>query len=203
MAKPQAPTTAPARSNGKHPGEQLPTDQITLPHEVKKTWLALNPKQRQFILNYFANGCNATRAYLTAGYAVTDPDIAAASANRALNTDKVAKVIYAILKAHRLTPEYADLKHVEALEATETKFFAHEGQVLDARECIAWGPRLQALDMLHKIHRRYGKNGNGNGETHLHVTTIITDGATTEELATRLATRLRNRAMPPRNALAG
>lgn len=180
--------------------------EITIPHDVKKVWIALNARQRAFVLAYFANGCNATRAYHAAGYEVKNDDIAAAAANRLLNSTKVSTVVYAILKAHRLTPDYADLKHAEALEATETKYFAHEGQVVDSRECVAWGPRLQAVDMLHKIHRRYGKNGNGNGngDTHVHFTTIISDGTTTEELATRLAARLRSRLVvpPPKNALA-
>ena len=183
---------------------RLPPESFTIPHTIKKTWLALNPRQRAFVLAYFANGRNATRAYQAAGYVVQNDAIAASSAQRLLNAEKVSQVIYAILKAHRLTPEYADLKHVEALEATETKFFAHEGMVMDSRECVAWGPRLQALDMLHKIHRRYGKNGNGNGgDTHVHYTTILTDGVTPEQLATRLAARLRSRLMPPaQNALA-
>src|SRR3990167_4464304 len=121
-------------------------DQITIPYDVKKSWAILHQNQRNFILNYFANGCNATRAYLSSDYKVKSYEAAASSANRLLNSAKISKVIYAILKANRLTPEYADLKHVEALEANETKFFAHEGKVVDERECVAWGPRLQALD---------------------------------------------------------
>lgn len=169
-----------------------PFREITIPHEVKKVWTSLPHRQRQFILNYFANGCNATRAYASSGYHTTTENSLGSASTRLLTSVKIRPIVYAILKAHRLTPEYADLKHSESLEATETKFFAHEGHVVEEREVIAWGPRLQSLDMLHKIHRRYGKNGNGNGgDTHVHVTVRVE--APKEELAGSILSHLSRR----------
>ena len=37
---------------------------------------------------------------------------------------------------------------VAALNAEETKFFAHEGQVIDTRNVVAWAPRLKAAQAL-------------------------------------------------------
>ena len=67
---------------------------------------------------------------------------------------KVQAEIQRILTATRLTPTYADLKLAHQLEATETKFFAHEGEVKDARDVINWTARADALEKLLKLQGR-------------------------------------------------
>lgn len=41
------------------------------------------------------------------------------------------------------------------MDANETKFFAHDGEVKDQREVIAWGPRERGLDMAFKLRGSY------------------------------------------------
>ena len=43
-----------------------------------------------------------------------------------------------------------------ALEATETEFAKFQGTITDSREVIAWGPRLQALELAAKMRGTIG-----------------------------------------------
>jgi phage terminase small subunit len=52
----------------------------------------LNPKQQRFVAEYLANGLNATKAYISAGYAPKD---AAVSSSQILRNPKVAAAIAA------------------------------------------------------------------------------------------------------------
>ena len=166
-----------------------------IPDDLKATWVKLNLRQRRFVLAYFDHDGNAPAAYIVAGYQVRDGNVAAAAASRLLSTVKVSAVIYGILKAHHLTPDYANVKLFELLQATETKFFAHEGRVIERHEVVAWGPRATALDMLHKMQGRYKSNGNGSGETHYHYTVNLQ--ASEEELARDILAAIRNRPALP------
>jgi len=125
-----------------------------LTKEAQKAWNRLNRRQRAFCVAYF--DCpNAAEAYRKAGYEAEAFNSAAAGAWRLLNDPDVQAVINGMLEAYKLTPELAARKLQEGLEASETRFFAHEGAIFAEREVIAWPTRMQALDMLHKILGKY------------------------------------------------
>ena len=50
-----------------------------------------------------------------------------------------------------LTDEALTKKLAQKLEAKETKFFAHQGQVIDTEEVEAHGIQMQALDLALKV----------------------------------------------------
>jgi hypothetical protein len=45
----------------------------------------------------------------------------------------------------------------KGLDAMETKFFQHEGQVVDSRDVIAWGPRHQHLETALRLKGYLGR----------------------------------------------
>lgn len=51
----------------------------------------------------------------------------------------------------------------ELLDAHETKFFQHEGQVTDSREVIAWGPRADGLRLATEILKWRGAGAEAQG----------------------------------------
>ena len=120
------------------------------PEKAERLCDGLPLRQRVFVRKYLDGG-NATQAYFEAGYRPRDASVASAAASRLLRSVKVSKAISALLKAHDLTPEHAGLRLFEALHATKTVFFAHQGRVVNEREVVDWGTRAEALDMLHKI----------------------------------------------------
>jgi hypothetical protein len=125
--------------------------------ELPPNWNRLSPQQRKFLAFYLSLG-SAIQAYQLAGYAAdpnASPNNVYAAASQVLRGIDMQAAISHVLKQRGLTPEACDVYLHEMLNATETKFFAHEGRVLDEREVIAWGPRATALDMLHKRHGLY------------------------------------------------
>lgn len=132
----------------------LVSEKLALPPEAQDAWNRLNQRQQAFCLAYFECG-NGAEAYRKAGYEAAAFNAAAAASWRLLNHPDIRTVIQAMLELYRLTPETAARKLHEALEATDTKFFTHEGQVLSEREIIDWRTRMIALDMLHKILGKY------------------------------------------------
>jgi hypothetical protein len=43
-----------------------------------------------------------------------------------------------------------------ALTAMDTKFFSHEGQVVEHRDVIAWKTRLEAIEKMIRLHKLVG-----------------------------------------------
>ena len=59
------------------------------------------------------------------------------------------------LKAKDITCDYLAKKLKEELESLETKFFAHQGEVIQQEDVINWGTRQKARQDAHKLRRDY------------------------------------------------
>jgi hypothetical protein len=82
-------------------------------------------------------------AAVVAGYS---PKNAKQSAHQAL--ESIRKKMPDLMDELGLTDRALIDKYLlPALEATETKFFANKGIVLDQKDVVAWGPRLEALKL--------------------------------------------------------
>ena len=57
----------------------------------------------------------------------------------------------AMARVNELRPDALVEKLAQGLTATQTKFFAHEGQVVDERECVDYGTRLSYLSLAAKL----------------------------------------------------
>jgi DNA-binding CsgD family transcriptional regulator len=97
-------------------------------------------------------GKTGTQAALAAGYSPKNPAESAVQARR--NIEK--KIGFDIYESMGLTRDDFIRKHlVPALEAKETKFFAHNGKVISKREVVNWQARLRAQDMTYQIAGEY------------------------------------------------
>jgi hypothetical protein len=104
----------------------------------------LNPRQRKYIEG-LAQGMSRQEAKRFAQYAETtrgcrieNSSVKAAFARlmrQAAPAQKIVKII------------------ADGLDATETKFFAHEGKVTDQCEVIAWGKRRAYVELAVKYGR--------------------------------------------------
>lgn len=91
--------------------------------------------------------------------------------------DKAIPVLLANLAKAGLTIPVATKKHFEKLHALETKFFQHDGRVIETREVEAHGIQLQALEKYYDILGVTGRppleEPDGGGrmipEIHIHV----------------------------------
>jgi hypothetical protein len=59
------------------------------------------------------------------------------------------------LEREGITPDYLAKKLAAELEAQETKFFAHQGNVVSAQTVIDWGTRQRARMDAHKLRGDY------------------------------------------------
>lgn len=110
----------------------------------------LTPQQRSLV-KYLAKGMNLTDAALAAGYSEECP---AQSGHQAL--EHIKRKMPQILDRHGLTDDALIDKYLRpALEANETKFAQFEGHFTDRQDVIAWGPRLNALDMAFNLKGSY------------------------------------------------
>ena len=72
---------------------------------------------------------------------------------RALNSDAVKARIRELLEASpKLRVAALTRKLAEGLNATETKFFQHEGEVTDEREVVDYGTRHRYLETALELH---------------------------------------------------
>jgi hypothetical protein len=104
----------------------------------------MTPKQKLWLDSYLKHfnqgqasrdagyGCKSEKAFRNVGYQ---------------NYVKLFPIIQQWFEDHGLSDDSLKNKLLAALDAMETKFFQHEGEVSDEREVIAWGPRLKALEM--------------------------------------------------------
>ena len=90
---------------------------------------------------------NNTNAALKAGYSPRNPS---ASAHQALkNIEPKAPELFG---RHELDDDSFIEKHlIPALRATETLFFAHNGEVVSERKVKAWGIRMQAIELTARM----------------------------------------------------
>lgn len=118
---------------------------------------ALTGKQRLWLAAYLDQGSDtfmhATNSARAAGYsAKTEANLAEIGYR---NKKSLQPYINEWLDEEGLSDNALKLKLVELLDAKETKFFAHEGEVVDEREITAWGTQTKALDMAMKMKGMY------------------------------------------------
>ena len=110
----------------------------------------LTPQQSK-LLEGLLKGMNVTAAAKAAGYAPATAGQAGYNALKAIRR-KVPK----IMKKHGLDEDALIQKYLKpGLDAMETEFGKFKGMIVDREDVIAWGPRLQALDMAFRIHGSY------------------------------------------------
>ena len=64
--------------------------------------------------------------------------------------------IPALLERHGITGDVLIEKYLKpGLDAMETEFAKFKGKIMDSADVIAWGPRLQALEMTLKLLNAY------------------------------------------------
>ena len=117
---------------------------------TKKYKKQLNTRET-ILLRELAKGHTYTEAARTAGYS---EKCLAQSGFQVLQ--RLKEKIPDILDRKGLTNEAVIEKYLKpALEANETEFAKFEGKITDEREVVAWGPRLQALDMVWNLKGAY------------------------------------------------
>lgn len=97
-------------------------------------------------------GKNGQQAALTAGYSPKNPDQSAHQVMKNIER-KGGFDVYAAMGLTR--DQFIQKNLVPALNATETKFFAHNGKVISKREVVNWQARLRAQDMTYQIAGEY------------------------------------------------
>lgn len=127
--------------------------------EAKKK-KSLNQRER-LLLKSLATGATFAEAALAAGYEAKHAKQAGFQSFQGIK-----RKMPEILEAKGLTDSAAiDRYLLPALEAMETEFAKFEGKISDRVDVVAWGPRIQALDMLFKLKGSYapkeitGQNG--------------------------------------------
>jgi hypothetical protein len=114
----------------------------------------VNAKRTKLLQN-IGKGMNISEAGRASGYGT------AQSAHRALN--RMGFYLPEILRRMNIPAEKVLKKLDDQMEAKETKFFAHQGIVLDSKEVVAHDIQHRAAIELAKIHRLYPRNGHDNG----------------------------------------
>jgi phage terminase small subunit len=110
----------------------------------------LTNRERALFKN-LSKGMTITDAALQSGYSKKYPGQCGSQALENLRLKAPE-----LLAKHGLDDSTLIEKYLKpALEANETEFAKFEGKITDSREVIAWGPRLQALDMTAKIRGLY------------------------------------------------
>jgi len=105
---------------------------------------ALDPR-RQLYLKHRSEGKNKLEAALAAGFSKAMARNAAAKIETADVRTAFRELMQAVAPAHKIAQRIA-----EGLDATETKFFQHEGMVTDSREAVAWSERRQYAELAAK-----------------------------------------------------
>jgi len=112
----------------------------------------------------------------------------ATAAHRAMKA--IEPKLVGIMEKHGLTDTFLVEKCLRpGLEAMETKFFAHEGEVVTERDVVAWEPRKAFLDMAFKLKGAYPKNGNSDHVAPIGVAVhlVIADGRRKEAVVGAVA----------------
>jgi len=96
-------------------------------------------------------------AAIAAGYSSKHPDQSAHQAFKSIRKKMPDLMDEVGLTDRALIEKYL----LPALTANETKFFHNKGVVMEEREVIAWGPRIQALQLAGHW-RGFGHEGDGS-----------------------------------------
>ena len=106
----------------------------------------LTPKRIKFIKN-LSKGMSITDAARNAGYSLKRPG---QSGYQALK--QIQERMPQVLERHGLTDDALIEKYLKPLlVAKETKFFAHQGEVIETRDVAALGIRKEALDITFRL----------------------------------------------------
>ena len=121
---------------------------------ARKRNSASTNEKRTKLIKELAKGKNVAEAGRAAGYSAPQ------AAHRALSRMRI--YLPEILARLDLSVEKVLMKFKDQLEAKETKFFTHEGIVVDSREVVAHDIQHLAADKLAKIYGLYPHNGHDN-----------------------------------------
>lgn len=111
----------------------------------------LTPQQKALVKN-LAKGMSISDAAREAGYA--DNGYVGQIGSQAL--ENIRLKMPEVLEKHGLTDDALVENYLKpALDAEETEFAKFEGRITDSRNVIAWGPRLQALDIAFNLKGSY------------------------------------------------
>lgn len=136
--------------------EQKPVgDEPKAKKKRKPRTVKMSEKQKKLVKAIVTTTGNVSEAGRIAGYGTPQ------AAHRALKT--IGMRFESYLEKHGMTDDYLAEKCLRpALEAMQTKFFSKKGVVIDTREVVAWGPRIQTLDMVFKIKGAYKQPENAD-----------------------------------------
>jgi len=110
----------------------------------------LTPRRRALIKN-LSKGMTITEAARKAGYSLKRPG---QSGYQALK--QIQATMPQVLERHGLTDDALIEKYLKPLlVAKETKFFAHQGEVIETRQVEALSIRKEALDMTFRLKGSY------------------------------------------------
>lgn len=112
----------------------------------------LNSRERRLLKRLIA-GDSLSKAGLAAGYSEKAPKQGAYQAFQSIKR-KIPDIMERIgFSNAELVTKYLR----PALEAMETEFAKEKGKITDSVDVVAWGPRLQALDMAFKLTGAYAE----------------------------------------------
>ncbi len=139
----------------------------------------LSPKMRSWLKHYLDHTSpetfgNASASAKAAGYKCNTQ--ASFESVGAQNYQKLRPLIEEWLDENALSSARLKQLLAEGLQAFETKFFAHQGEVITEKEVIPWGVRQKYLEMALKVkglfapekHELTGKDG-----TAIDLTTLV------------------------------
>jgi hypothetical protein len=160
---------------------------------TKKRNSASTNEKRTKLIKELAKGKNVSEAGRAAGYSAPQ------AAHRALSRMRI--YLPEILARLDLSVEKVLMKFKDQLEAKETKFFAHEGIVVDSREVVAHDIQHLAADKLAKIYGLYPHNGHDQDTDRdrpgrITIQVAITDSRTAETLMGLVSALSANRERP-------
>ena len=112
----------------------------------------LTLKQRAWLKAYFET-FNATEAARRAGYKCRNEEHLRNIG--AQNYTKLCREIEKWIDEHGFSDAHLKQKILEGMEATETRFFSHEGRVVETKEVIPWEVRRRYIDMACKVKGLY------------------------------------------------
>ncbi|RJX19017.1 MAG: hypothetical protein C4575_09585 [Desulforudis sp.] len=136
-------------------------------------------KQNAWLKHFLNEGCsttflNATESAKRAGYLASSDESFRSIGYQ--NFTKLADKINTWLDEHGLSESALKIKLVSLLNARETKFFAHEGRVVDEREVEAIEVQRRTLDLAFKLKGSYApEKHDHSGEVALPVKIDFSD----------------------------
>jgi phage terminase small subunit len=106
---------------------------------------SIKPRERKY-LKGLVNGKSKKDAALDAGYSMSMAENAAAK----IEKPNVQRAFQEMIRKH-IPDEKIVQRLKEGLDAEETKFFQHEGNVQEERNVISWGERRNYLELAAKF----------------------------------------------------